>query len=444
MSDTPVVSSGRPGRSRKRAALPLTALLLLAGGASGCVPGQSAASTPHAVIRVPQDVPSIQKAVDRARPDDEVLVSPGVYRESVRITRPRVVLRGTDRNTVVVDGEFKRGDGIVVTGAGSVVENLTVRNNLFNGVLFTGVTDPKFQGQGGSSGEYQALDTTKFPALPGFRASYVTAYDNGLYGIYAFDARDGLIERSYASGHADSGIYVGQCDPCNTLVRGNLTEHNAVGAEFTNSSAGLQVVGNRFAANRVGVTLGSDTLEALAPQHGAVFAGNVVAANADPGTPEQADGAFGIGIGIGGGVADVVTDNLVTGNPTAGIEIATANGFAPLDNRPTGNAVTGNGVDLAFTGDPKAGATGNCLAGNRAGTSLPADALSAACPLAAGGQLPQAPAPPGVSFHDVPAPGPQPEEPADFGGSALPQSPSPVLADPSSAPLPSDPAVIPQ
>ncbi|AUG81558.1 plasmid stabilization protein [Kitasatospora sp. MMS16-BH015] len=420
----------------------MTALLAIS-GAGGCGMVKTAAPPPPAVIRVPEDVPTIQKAVDRARPDDQVLVAPGVYRESVRISRERVVLRGADRNAVVIDGEFKRGDGVVVTGAGSVVQNLTVRNNLFNGVLFTGVTDPKFQGQGGSSGEYQAMDTTKFPPLNGFRASYVTAYDNGLYGIYAFDARNGLIEHSYASGHADSGIYVGQCDPCDTLVRGNLAEHNAIGAEFTNSSAGLQVIGNRFASNRVGVTMGSDTLEALAPQHGAVFAGNVVTANADARTPEQADGGFGIGIGVGGGVKNQILNNLVTGNPTAGVVITAANGFKPLDNHPTGNTLTGNGVDLAFTADPASGATGNCLAGNAAQSSVPADALSAACPLAAGGKLAPAVAPKGISFHDVPVPGPQAQAPAEFGTSAAVGVP-PLVADPAKVAVPVDAGAVPQ
>ncbi|WP_405015753.1 right-handed parallel beta-helix repeat-containing protein [Kitasatospora sp. NBC_00070] len=421
--------------------LAATVLISLA-GASGCGSGERAAPPPPAVIRVPEDVPTIQKAVDRARPDDRVLVAPGVYRESVRITHERVVLQGADRNTVIIDGEFRRGDGVVVTGAGSVVENLTVRNNLFNGVLFTGITDPNFQGRGGSSGEYQAMDTTKFPAMRGFRASYVTAHNNGLYGIYAFDTRDGLIEHSYASGHADSGFYVGQCDPCDTLVRGNLAEHNAIGAEFTNSSAGLQVVGNRFSANRVGVSMGSDTLEALAPQHGAVFAGNVVTDNADAGTPEQADGGFGIGLGIGGGVANTVTNNLVTGNPTAGVIVTTANGFAPADNRLSGNTVTGNGVDLAFTGHPEAGATGNCFTGNTAGTSAPADALVGTCPLATAGSVGPATAPPGISFHDVPAPGPQAAAPVGFGGTAM--TGSVVLADPAKTPLPTDPKAVPQ
>ncbi|MGW2401135.1 right-handed parallel beta-helix repeat-containing protein [Kitasatospora sp. NPDC001664] len=420
------------------------AAVISLGGAAGCSSdGGQSPPPPPAVIRVPEDAPTIQQAVDRARPDDQVLVSPGVYRESVRVSRERIVLRGTDRNSVVIDGEFKRGDGVVVTGAGSVVENLTIRNNLFNGLLFTGVTDPNFQGRGGSSGEYQAMDTTRFPAMRGFRASYVTVHNNGLYGIYAFDTRAGLIEHSYASGHADSGFYVGQCDPCDTLLRGNLAEHNAIGAEFTNASAGLQVVGNRFSGNRVGVSMGSDTLEALAPQHGAVFAGNVVTDNADALSPEQAEGGFGIGLGIGGGVANVVVNNLVTGNPTAGIIVSTANGFKPIDNKATGNSLSGNGVDIAFTGKPDAGASGNCFAGNAATSATPEGLLSGPCPAAAGGTAPTGTGavPPGVSFHDVPVPGPQPGAPGVSGGPAV--GDPPLLADPATAPLPSDPKAVP-
>ena len=48
-----------------------------------------------------------------------VLVSPGVYRESVTVSKPRVVLRGTRAlRRVVVDGEFERSNGITVTGGG--------------------------------------------------------------------------------------------------------------------------------------------------------------------------------------------------------------------------------------------------------------------------------------------------------------------------------------
>lgn len=253
-----------------RAALRLSAVVVtVALAATGCSgTGSTSGDARHpagSVLRVPQDFPSVQQAVDTAREGETVLIGPGVYRESVRVTKPRLVLRGTDRNKVVFDGGLRLANGITVTGAGSVVENLTVHGYLANGVLFTGVTDERLQQRGAGGSAYDPLDTTRFPAVRGFRATRVTAYNNGLYGIYAFDARDGVIEDSYTSGHADSGIYVGQCKPCGTVVRGNTVERNAVGIELTNASDSLSVLGNRIARNRVGVTVNSNDLEALAP-----------------------------------------------------------------------------------------------------------------------------------------------------------------------------------
>jgi plastocyanin len=106
--------------------------------------------------RVPEDHRTIQAAVDAARPGDLVLVGPGVYREEVKVTIPSLVIRGRDRNQVVVDGEFRRPNAISITADGVAVENLTVRNALVNGLFWTGVR--------------------------GYRASYVTASNNKDYG----------------------------------------------------------------------------------------------------------------------------------------------------------------------------------------------------------------------------------------------------------------------
>jgi hypothetical protein len=83
--------------------------------------------------RVPQDHPNIQAAVDAASPGDLVLVDRGVYREEVLVTTPSLVLRGVDRNEVVIDGEFVRGNGVIAIADGVAVENMTARNALLNG-----------------------------------------------------------------------------------------------------------------------------------------------------------------------------------------------------------------------------------------------------------------------------------------------------------------------
>jgi plastocyanin len=106
--------------------------------------------------RVPEDHRTISAAVAAARPGDLVLIGPGVYREEVKVAVPSLTIRGRDRNRVVVDGEFQRPNGISVTADEVAVENLTVRNALINGLFWTGAR--------------------------GYRASYVTAYNNKDYG----------------------------------------------------------------------------------------------------------------------------------------------------------------------------------------------------------------------------------------------------------------------
>ncbi|MBE8521917.1 right-handed parallel beta-helix repeat-containing protein [Amycolatopsis sp. H6(2020)] len=365
-----------------------------------------------ATIRVPRDAPTVQQAVDSARPGDLVLVSPGVYRESVRITVPDLVLRGTDRNRVVFDGEVRRANGIVVTAPGVAVENLTVRDHVLNGVLVTGMADESGGLARGSDG-YTRLDPARFPPVQGFRVSSVTASNNGLYGVYAFDSQHGVIEHSYASGSADSGFYVGQCHPCDIVVRGNVAERNAVGYEGTNASGRMAVVGNRFVGNRVGLSANSDYQEAFVPQQDAAIVGNLVAANAQPGSPAQADGGFGVGIGIAGGTRNLLARNLVTGNPGAGIALASAEDLAPSGNRLVGNVLSGNGVDVAYAASDRAPGSGNCLQDNVLTSTAPAGlAGTMACPgtpgAAAGVRLALPRAPRGVPFPDVAAPPAQP------------------------------------
>ncbi|MES9509750.1 right-handed parallel beta-helix repeat-containing protein [Streptomyces sp. NPDC000609] len=432
-------------RAALRLSVLVVAVALAATGCSGTASTSGDARHPAGnVLRVPQDFPSVQQAVDVAREGETVLIGPGVYRESVRVTKPRLVLRGTDRNKVVFDGGVRRANGITVTGAGSVVENLTVHGYLANGVLFTGVTDERLQQRGAGGSAYDPLDTTRFPPVRGFRATRVTAYNNGLYGIYAFDARDGVIEDSYASGHADSGIYVGQCKPCGTVVRGNIVERNAVGIELTNASDGLSVLGNRVVRNRVGVTVNSNDLEALAPQHGAVIAGNVVADNNAADTPEQADGGFGIGLGIGGGTANRVQRNLIRGNRAAGVVVTDPPGHPASGNRVEGNRATGNGIDLVLaSADP-----GNCFAGNRPETQSPKGLEGrAGCGTRGRGTVPtgrtaSVQAPPGVPFSRVPAPPAQPSMP-DPTAPGSPATGLPGVVDTAAYPLPKDVDAVP-
>ena len=161
----------------------------------------------------------IQDAVDNANTGDLVLIGPGVYNESITVTTSYITLRGTDRNKVIIDGEFMSENGIQIYETdGVTVENLSVRNFTLNGVYW---------------------NTSK-----GFKGSYLTVYNNGDYGVYAFNSTDGIFDNVYASGHPDSGIYIGQCYPCNSLIFDNVVEGNALGYSGTNAGGHLYLYNN--------------------------------------------------------------------------------------------------------------------------------------------------------------------------------------------------------
>ena len=412
-------------RRRSRTALWAAAGVAVAVGAAGAVSlvtggvaGFGGASTADlgslALVGVPRDAATLQQADALVRPGGTILVSPGTYRESVTIDKPRVVLRGLDRNGVVLDGGWRMDDGISVTAPGVSVENLTVRDYNLNGVLVTGETDADGEGVGRGSDGYAPQDPSKYPPLDGFRVRYVTSYDNGLYGIYAFDAHDGVIEHTYTSGGADSGLYVGQCAPCNVVVEDNIAERNAVGLEADNASEQMYVLGNRLTGNRVGLAIGSNYQEALIPQRSATIVGNLVAHNDDPDSPEQADGGFGIGIGIDGGSTNLVERNRVLDNPTVGLVIESHEDLPPNGNILDGNVFAMNGLDVGYAGSQRAPGSGDCVRADNTLTSVqPAViGIKGGCLSGPGADLTQPAAPPGVSFHDVPAPPAQQELPA--------------------------------
>ncbi|MFI0814924.1 nitrous oxide reductase family maturation protein NosD [Streptomyces sp. NPDC021098] len=418
--------------------------LAVVSGCSGGDDGSDKGRRPsgaHVTLRVPADAPTISAAVSLAHPGDLVLIAPGTYHESVKIDTARITLRGTSRDKVVIDGRLRQPNGVVVAAPGVAVQNLTVRNNTQNGVLVTGSAAAASAGLPGRSGGY---DTGDEPVtfLKSFLVSYVTATRNGLYGIYAFSAQNGVIEHSYASGGADSGIYVGQCKPCHIVVRDNVAELNAVGYEGTNASGEMYVVRNRLVGNRVGLTTNSDHQEKLLPQRDAVIAGNLIAANQQPATPEQADGGWGTGIGVDGGSDNRFVRNRVADNSNAGLVITATADLPAVGNQIVDNTFTGNGVDVGWTFPTATRGRGNCLRGNELRSTVPDRlAKTASCPRPAKSASPDGrwampKAPGGIPFTEVAAPGRQPQFPqaTTTGATAVPAVPA--RPDMAGVPLP--------
>jgi hypothetical protein len=363
------------------------------------------------VLIVPSNYNTIQAAVDAARSGDIIEIEPGIYNEEVLVTKDSIVIRGKDRNRVILDGSHRLANGIYVAANDVRVESLTVHSYTQNGILFSGAD---------TAGADIAADKVGTPgnSLVGFEVGWVTSYNNGLYGIYGFAASDGIIEHSLVSGHPDSGVYIGQCNPCRTVIRDVIAEFNAIGYYGTNASGDLFVINSIFRNNRLGVAPNSQRTEGLFPQQESTIVGNLVLDNDEARAPVIAEGFFGGGIVIGGGAKNVVLRNRVEGHSHIGIGVINFNGFAAMNNRVAGNKLADNEVDLVFIAAESGGISGNCFSGNFYTTSLPPD-IDRVLPCDATPRVVQsvslraAVSPPDVDYRRIPPPNAQPVMPPD-------------------------------
>ena len=359
-----------------------------------------------ATLNVPADHETIQAAVDAASPGDLILIAPGVYNEAVDVETENLTIRGLDRNDVILDGGFELENGIRALVDGVAVENMTARNYTSNGFFWTGVD--------------------------GYRGSFLTAYRNGDYGVYAFDSVNGQIDHSLGSGSPDAGFYVGECFPCNVVIDNVISEYNGLGYSGTNSGGDLYIVNSTFRNNRAGIVPNSGSYELCYPGRETTVVGNLVYDNNETDNPaiDVALLAHGNGILVAGGVRNTIERNRVWNHERTGIglvpfpeedasdlapppsewdtscEVARAEPIEPIaaedctsiegllagcvvmwdayENRVIGNVVEASGVadiavstvDLLGTGVTTE-SLGNCFTGNTFASAAPAEPRAA-------------------------------------------------------------------
>jgi hypothetical protein len=69
------------------------------------------ATVSSSTIKVPQDQPTIQAAVQAASPGDTIQVDDGIYKESVEIDKSNLTIKAKNRRLAVLDGEGRRKEG---------------------------------------------------------------------------------------------------------------------------------------------------------------------------------------------------------------------------------------------------------------------------------------------------------------------------------------------
>jgi hypothetical protein len=270
---------------------------------------------------------SLQLAVDTATNGDYILIWPGKYKQSTVVQRGHGLtsglhIRGMNRNGVVFDGKKTGGSAVHVLGVNKVwVENMT--------------------GQHYMKGAANAFYWT---GVDGYWGNYLTGYDNGDYGLYAYDSTSsGKVPSAFAfdygSWNADSGIYIGGCRDCNAVITNSRAAHNPIGYSGTNAGGELFILNSEWDHNASGIVPNTLTSEPDPPQSGGYIVGNYVHdnnAHNTPGSGITAIAPVGNGIEIAGGSDDVVRANRIVNEKHTGVLLHW------LYTPPTGNQVVYN------------------------------------------------------------------------------------------------------
>ncbi|MDF3300402.1 right-handed parallel beta-helix repeat-containing protein [Streptomyces tropicalis] len=313
--------------------------------------GSAVAAAPEVAVprtHVVHPGQSIQRAVDIARSGDTVLVLPGVYHGSVRVTTPRLTLRGAGRRTVVEPGPrnaadrcAKSGNGICVTGT---------RNRRLTGVTVSDLAVTGFT-RAGVFGM----------ATDGLAVRRVTSERNGLWGFAEERSVRSVYRGNTARANGEAGLFLantitaekGAYDTGGTLLRQNRLEGNRIGVTIRRLR-NVTVSRNVVTGNCAGLFVVGDENK---PRAGAVTVRrNRIAAN-NKYCAKTARLPFlqGSGVVLTGAEDSLVTGNTITGN----------RGRSPMSG----------GVVLfkSFVGAPS---RGNRVSGNRLTDNAPADLVN--------------------------------------------------------------------
>ena len=192
------------------------ALPTLAVGVALALAGPSGAKV-LSVRPGPDAAELLQTALIAARPGDTVQLGAGRFDipDSLSLDVARVTLRGAARDATILAFERQKAgaDGLLITGNGAVIEDLSVENAKGNGIKALGVDGIIFR-------------RVRVEWMGGPKQS------NGAYGVYPVASQHVLIDHVLVKGASDAGIYVGQSRF--VVVQNSEAAYNVAGIEIEN------------------------------------------------------------------------------------------------------------------------------------------------------------------------------------------------------------------
>jgi hypothetical protein len=312
--------------------------------------------------------PTIQSAINKARPGDTVKVAHGTYKEGVKIT-------GASKRFIKLVGDPKAPGKVVLEGKGIKQAN----GVQINGAV--GVTVDGLQAQHYNANGFFAVNTKDYVF------NHLKAYLVGVYGVYAFNSVGGTIKNSEAAWNSDSGFYIGQtppqAKPKRSIVTNIKSYGNVLGWSGTNMRY-VTITKSKFYNNGTGVVPNTLTSEKYAPEEDNVITNNDIFWNnfnyyagapfkLKPAAADSTPYPVGVGALLFGGRHNRIDNNRIYGNWLAGAGMIQQ--FLITQKMPQaadliGNQITNNqfglngtdlnGRDITYDGN----GSDNCIAGN--------------------------------------------------------------------------------
>jgi parallel beta-helix repeat protein len=287
----------------------VTLLLILVFLTASCTTASLPAKAGPKIIAVPDDYPTIQKAIDNASAGDTVFVRKGTYEGNVRVNKP-LSLMGEDSQETIVKGRPSRygPDTTITVQANNVlILGFTVTGNSMGIGFDEFVADDALQVPSGCTVTGNNIENN-------FEMGITAAYGDNLvisgnnmtrnyfYGVY-ISSSNSIVSDNNISGNYHAGIVVDSCS--NVTVSGNsitgnsdqnitdeyrgglrlgrdgpfyvygnnITDNQGYGVEFSTYCNNATVHKNNIVRNSIGVKLFNFPLDGNASLIGS---GNVV------------------------------------------------------------------------------------------------------------------------------------------------------------------------